>query len=104
MLVSVTERTREIGIRAAVGARPRDLMAQFLVEAVTLSMIGALIGAVLGIAATYVAEQSFNMRTALTLEPLLLASVFAATVGIVFGFYPAWKASRLTPMDALRFE
>jgi putative ABC transport system permease protein len=104
MLVSVTERTREIGIRAAVGATPRDLMSQFLTEAVLLSLIGAGIGAVLGIAGTFAAEQYFAMRTALTIEPLLLASGFAATVGIVFGFYPAWKASRLAPIEALRYD
>lgn len=104
MLVSVTERTREIGIRSAVGAGPRDVLSQFLVEALTLSMIGAAIGVLFGIAGGIIAEQYFNLRTELTLEPILLAALFAASVGILFGFYPAWKASRLPPIEALRYD
>jgi putative ABC transport system permease protein len=104
MLVSVTERTREIGIRMAIGATPRDLLSQFLVEALTLSFIGAVIGATCGIVGSIVAEQHFNMRTALTLEPILISTAFAAGVGIVFGFYPAWTASRLQPIEALRYD
>jgi putative ABC transport system permease protein len=104
MLVSVVERTREIGIRAAIGAAPKDILTQFLVEAVTLSMLGAIIGILLGIAGATVADTVFNVHTALTIEPVLLASGFAALVGILFGFYPALKASRLPPIEALRYE
>jgi putative ABC transport system permease protein len=104
MLVSVTERTREIGIRAAVGAGPRDLMGQFLTESVTLSLLGAAIGAAVGIAGAIIADDLFNIRTELTLEPVLLAAGFAITIGVVFGLYPAWKASRLPPIEALRYE
>ncbi|MDP2358895.1 MAG: ABC transporter permease [Beijerinckiaceae bacterium] len=104
MLVSVTERTREIGIRSAIGARPGDLLSQFLVEAVTLSLIGAVIGVLLGVAGASIAEEMFSVRTALTIEPILLASGFAALTGIVFGFYPALKASRLQPIEALRHD
>lgn len=104
MLVSVTERTREIGVRAAIGAAPRDVLVQFLVEALALSLIGAAFGVLLGVGGAWLAETHFGMRTYLTLEPVALSSGFAAAVGIVFGFYPAWKAARLTPIDALRHE
>jgi putative ABC transport system permease protein len=104
MLVSVVERTREIGIRAAIGAAPKDILSQFLVEAVTLSMLGAMIGILLGITGATVADTIFNVRTALRIEPILLASGFAALVGILFGFYPALMASRLPPIEALRYE
>jgi putative ABC transport system permease protein len=104
MLVSVTERTREIGIRGTIGASPNDILVQFLVEAVMLSMLGAALGVLLGIAGASIAENVFNLRTALSIEPVVLASSFAALVGIAFGYYPAWKASRLPPVEALRYE
>ncbi len=104
MLVSVTERTREIGIRMAVGARPRDVLTQFLIEAVMLSVLGGVIGIALGIggALTY----SFFTKTSFVLSPIavILAFGFAAIVGIVFGFYPARRAARLDPIVALRTE
>ncbi len=104
MLVSVTERTREIGLRMAVGARGRDILTQFLVEAVTLSLIGGLIGIVLGAAASFGVGHFAGWRTETGVGAVLLAFGFAAAVGVFFGFYPARKASRLSPIDALRHE
>ncbi len=104
MLVSVTERTREIGLRMAVGARSRDILGQFLVEAVTLSLIGGLIGVGLGLTCAYGAAYVAEWRTLIQFEAILVAFGFAGTVGIFFGFYPARKASRLDPIEALRYE
>jgi putative ABC transport system permease protein len=104
MLVSVTERTREIGLRMAVGARGRDILSQFLVEAVTLSCIGGLIGILLGVGAAEAIGHWAGWRTELDPRAILLAFGFAAVVGVFFGFYPARKASRLQPIDALRYE
>jgi putative ABC transport system permease protein len=104
MLVSVTERTREIGLRMAVGARGRDILTQFLVEAITLSVIGGLIGVVLGIGASLLIAQLAGWPTALSAAAILLAAGFAALIGVFFGYYPALKASRLLPIDALRYE
>jgi putative ABC transport system permease protein len=104
MLVSVTERTREIGIRMAVGARAHDILVQFLVEAVTLSAIGGLIGIALGIAASQAVSSIMNWPTLTPLSWIAVASVSSALVGIVSGFYPAWKASQLDPIEALRYE
>jgi putative ABC transport system permease protein len=104
MLVSVTERTREIGLRMAVGARTRDILGQFLVEAVTLSLIGGLVGVGLGTAAAYTVAQFAGWRIVLAPEAVLLAVAFAFAIGVFFGFYPARKASRLNPVEALRFE
>jgi putative ABC transport system permease protein len=104
MLVSVTERTREIGLRMAVGARARDILAQFLVEAVTLAMIGGLIGIVLGFGGSWLVAHIAEWRVELRPDSALLAVGFAAAVGVFFGFYPARKASRLLPIEALRYE
>jgi putative ABC transport system permease protein len=104
MLVSVTERTREIGLRMAVGARSRDILLQFLVEAATLSLIGGLIGIALGLAGSRAINYFAEWRTLIPPEAIALAFGFAAAVGIFFGFYPARKAARLDPIDALRYE
>ncbi|HZP38227.1 MAG TPA: ABC transporter permease [Methylomirabilota bacterium] len=104
MLVSVTERTREIGLRMAVGARGRDILAQFLVEAVTLSLIGGGIGIGAGLLGSYAIAYFAEWRTVLQVESILVAFGFAAGVGIFFGFYPARKAAGLNPIDALRYE
>jgi putative ABC transport system permease protein len=104
MLVSVTERTREIGLRMAVGARGRDILTQFLVEAVTLSLIGGLVGILLGIGASSLIGHLAEWRIELSITAILLAVGFAAAVGIFFGFYPARKAAGLSPIEALRYE
>jgi putative ABC transport system permease protein len=104
MLVSVTERTREIGLRMAVGARGRDILAQFLVEAVTLSLIGGAIGVGAGLLGSYAIAYFAEWRTLLQVDAILVAFGFSAAVGIFFGFYPARKAASLNPIDALRYE
>ena len=104
MLVSVTERTREIGLRMAVGARARDILTQFLVEAVTLSLIGGIIGIALGVGGSNAISTLAEWRTVLAPSAILVAFGFAAAIGIFFGFYPARKASRLDPIEALRYE
>ncbi len=104
MLVSVTERTREIGLRMAVGARTRDILGQFLVEAVTLSLIGGLIGVALGMGAAAAIANFAGWRVLLSPQAIALSVAFALVIGIFFGFYPARKAARLNPVEALRFE
>jgi len=104
MLVSVTERTREIGLRRAVGARTRDILGQFLVEAVTLSLIGGLAGILLGVGAAYAIAQFAGWRIVLSPDAVILAVAFAFAIGVFFGFYPARKAAYLNPVEALRFE
>jgi putative ABC transport system permease protein len=104
MLVSVTERTREIGLRMAVGARGRDILAQFLIEAVTLSLIGGAIGVVLGAAATWGVGTLSGWEVSLSAAAVLMAVGFSVLVGVFFGFYPAQRASKLQPIAALRYE
>ena len=104
MLVSVTERTREIGLRMAVGARGHDILTQFLVEAITLALIGGLLGIALGVGGSLVIGRFVGWPIQLGIEPVVLAVCFAAAIGIFFGFYPARKASRLLPIEALRYE
>ena len=104
MLVSVTERTREIGIRLAIGARGVDVMTQFLVESIVMSLLGGLIGVGLGFAGTWLVGSLTGWDTTITIQQVALALGFSAAVGIFFGFYPARKAARLNPIDALRYE
>jgi len=104
MLVSVTERTREIGLRMAVGARGRDILAQFLIEAVTLSLVGGCIGVLLGGVATWAVGHFAGWQVSMTIASIGLAAGFSAIVGVFFGFYPARRASRLLPIQALRYE
>jgi putative ABC transport system permease protein len=104
MLVSVTERTREIGIRKAVGAKRRDILLQFLIEAMVMSMIGGFVGIVLGYTASTVLGNVADLATLVTPGAVLLATSFSAAVGLFFGIYPATRAARLNPIDALRYE
>jgi putative ABC transport system permease protein len=104
MLVSVTERTREIGIRMAIGATPMDVLIQFLIEAVVLALVGGVIGITLGISGAVGLGQLANWPVVVQPGVVLLAFLVAAGVGIFFGYYPALKASRLDPIEALRYE
>ncbi len=104
MLVSVTERTKEIGLRLAVGARRRDVLLQFLVEAMVMSLIGGVIGVGIGIITARTLTAVLDWPTELSMLTLVSAFAIAAVVGIVFGYYPARRASRLDPIDSLRFE
>jgi putative ABC transport system permease protein len=104
MLVSVTERTREIGIRMAIGAKSADIRLQFLVEALTLSLLGGTIGILLGIGGAKLISIGFGWATDVSVMSILLSFGFSGFVGIFFGYYPAYKASLLNPIDALRYE
>jgi ABC-type antimicrobial peptide transport system permease subunit len=104
MLVSVTERTREIGLRRAVGATERAVQAQYLGEAVVLSSVGGVLGVLTGVVASFVLGRVLEWTMSMPTQALLVAPAFAVAVGVVFGFYPAWRASRLDPIEALRSE
>ncbi|MGA7801123.1 MAG: ABC transporter permease [Gammaproteobacteria bacterium] len=104
MLVSVTERTREIGIRMAIGARPADVLTQFLLEALSLSILGSLVGVLLGVGFAWTVTRFVPMTVVVTVWAIALAFIVAAGIGIFFGLYPARKAARLKPIEALRYE
>jgi len=104
MLVSVTERTREIGIRMAIGAKTWDIRLQFMIEALTLSLTGGVAGIILGLAGSKILSVLAGWSTIVSPLSIILAFGFSGLVGIFFGFYPAYKASLLNPIDALRYE
>lgn len=104
MLVSVTERTREIGVRMAIGARRKDILQQFLIEALVLSLLGGIIGILVGIGCSVALSQAARWNTLISPPAILLAFFFAFLVGVFFGLWPARKASRLNPIEALRYE
>ena len=104
MLMTVTERTREIGLRMAVGARGRDVLRKFLLEAIVLGMMGGLIGVALGMAGTRTIADVFQWPTRVSQDAIAMAVFFSAAIGILFGYYPARRAARLDPIEALRHE
>lgn len=104
MLVSVTERTREIGIRMAIGAKGKDILIQFMIESIVISFMGGLIGIALGIIASTLVARFGGWPVVITLSSVILSFVFSSAIGLFFGWYPASKAAALNPIDALRFE
>jgi putative ABC transport system permease protein len=104
MLVSVTERTREIGIRKALGALKRDILTQFMIESLFLSLIGGAIGILLGWTIATIAGRALEVTTIMDANTVSLAVGFSVGVGLIFGIYPAWRAASLNPIEALRYE
>jgi len=104
MMVSVTERTREIGVRKALGAKRRSILFQFLIESLVLAGLGGLVGLGGGFLVAYVVDAISPLPAAVPLQAVLLGLSFASAIGLFFGLYPAWRASRLDPIEALRYE
>ena len=104
MLTTVTERTREIGLRKAIGAKKSDISTQFLAEAIMLTFIGGVVGIILGVGIAYGISYFGAIQTQITWEPIALGFGVSAVIGIVFGYYPAQRAARLNPIEALRYE
>jgi putative ABC transport system permease protein len=104
MLVSVTERTREIGIRMAIGARGGVIRRQFLIESIALSLVGGIIGVLVGVGASVIISRTLNWPTLVSPASIVVSVIFSVLVGVVFGYYPARKAAALDPIDALRYE
>ncbi len=104
MLVSVTERTREIGVRKALGARKRDILLQFLIEALVLCLAGGAVGVLVGVGGAVALQKLAGWNTALSVNAIVIAFLFAAAVGFFFGLWPARRAARLDPIEALRYE
>lgn len=104
MLVSVTERTREIGVRKALGATYRVIVTQFLIEAVVISLMGGIIGIIIGILAAYGISAATKMQTVISIPTIIASFAFSMGIGLIFGLYPAQKAAKLNPIDALHYE
>jgi ABC-type antimicrobial peptide transport system permease subunit len=104
MLVSVTERTREIGIRMAIGAKTKDILFQFLIESVTLSSIGGALGILGGVGLSKIISYFVSFPPVVSITAIIVSILFSGAVGVFFGLYPAWKAAQLDPIEAFRFE